>query len=218
MIPPITLTGATDAAQIKTFDEHVHAGFDWTFTHDALSRLTNSDRGTLSGGNTFTNDWTLDQVGNWATYKQDVNGDSTYTVGTDIDESRTHNVVNELTARNTNIGGGADYNTMTYDAAGNLTDDIESYEYVYDAWNRLVEVENTSDSSTVSTFRYNGLGYRITMQYDADGDASIEAEEEYHFVYDTGRRAAMTRRHTDAAHRRHADLHGFLRPVSSKTT
>ena len=57
----------------------------------------------------------------------------------------------------------------------------------------------TLSPATVSTFRYNGLGYRITMQYDADGDASIEAEEEYHFVYDTSWRAVMTRRHTDAA-------------------
>ena len=55
------------------------------------------------------------------------------------------------------------------------------------------------DSATVSEFRYNGLGHRITMKHDADGDASIEAEEEYHFVYDTGWRAVMTRRYTDTA-------------------
>ena len=66
----------------------------------------------------------------------------------------------------------------------------------YNTRHRLIEVEDQG-STTVSTFRYNGRGYRITMKYDADGDASIEAEEEYHFVYDTGWRAVMTRRYTD---------------------
>ena len=63
--------------------------------------------------------------------------------------SRGSSLTNVLTDRDKNIGGDSDFNSLTYDAAGNLTDNIESYEYIYDAWNRLVEVEDQG-STTVS--------------------------------------------------------------------
>ncbi len=49
---------------------------------------------------------------------------------------------------------------MTYDANGNLTADGSGNTYVYDAWNRLVKVNN--GGTTVAAYGYDGLGRRIT--------------------------------------------------------
>ena len=44
----------------------------------------------------------------------------------------------------------------TYDNAGNLTDD-GVYKYVYDAWNRLVEVtRRPDDTTTIAAYEYDG--------------------------------------------------------------
>jgi len=74
---------------------------------------------------------------------------------------------------------GSDDYTLTSDAAGNLTDDGESYEYVYHAWSRLRKVKNQS-AELVSEHWHNGLGYRIAFQHDADGTNGIESDERYH--------------------------------------
>ena len=52
---------------------------------------------------------------------------------------RTHINANELTGRHTDDNG-TDNFTLTYDSNGNLTDDGNVYAYIYDAWNRLVEI------------------------------------------------------------------------------
>jgi len=66
--------------------------------------------------------------------------------------------------------------TMGYDAAGNLTYD-GVFRYVYDAWNRLVEVRkavsSTADGATIASYRYDGFGKRITRQIQHSGDATI---------------------------------------------
>lgn len=90
---------------------------------------------------------------------------------TEHDVSNTFNEANEQTGR--------DGATLTYDAVGNLTDDGETYEYVYDAFGRLVQVKNQS-SNLVSQHRYNGLGYRIAWQYDLDADGTVETSNSNH--------------------------------------
>jgi YD repeat-containing protein len=74
----------------------------------------------------------------------------------------------------------------TYDDAGNLTSDgVRGY--VYDAWNRLVEVtrdgsdvHQTSEEVVVATLTYDGLGRRISKQItnSADHNATL------HYYYD----------------------------------
>ena len=41
---------------------------------------------------------------------------------------------------------------------GNLTDDAEHYEYVWDVFGRLRKVKDTSDQCLVAEYRYNGVG------------------------------------------------------------
>ncbi|MBA2227699.1 RHS repeat-associated core domain-containing protein [Thermogemmata fonticola] len=67
---------------------------------------------------------------------------------------RTHNAQNEITS----ISGAV---LPTYDANGNLTRDEVGRQFVYDAWNRLVEVRDDS-GETVKRYAYDGLHRRIS--------------------------------------------------------
>ena len=58
--------------------------------------------------------------------------------------------------------------TMVYDAAGNMTDDGKDYEYQYDVFGRLVTILERVGDTTVKSYRYNGLGWRITDDDGAD--------------------------------------------------
>ncbi len=68
-----------------------------------------------------------DAVGNW---------DSITTNSTT--QTRTANKQNEITA----VSGAT---TPTYDSNGNLTTDENNYRFVYDAWNKVVQVKNSSN-------------------------------------------------------------------------
>jgi YD repeat-containing protein len=46
---------------------------------------------------------------------------------------------------------------------------------IYDAWGRLVEIENQS-SATVAAFEYNGLGHRIGHQWNKDADTDLDQQ------------------------------------------
>ena len=146
--------------------------------------------------------WT--RPGNWDHVKLDLDGDGSFTGTDEYDDDRTHNVVNELTARDTDNDTTDDF-TLTYDEVGNLTDDGENYEYVFDAFGRLREVKDTGDQSTVAEYEYNGLGYRITWHYDADADGDVDSNDPtYRFVYDERWRIVATyraQRHSTATRR-----------------
>lgn len=75
--------------------------------------------------------------------------------------------------------------TFEYDAAGNLTYD-GVFRYVYDAWNRLVEVRKAASSSvdgaTIATYGYDALGRRVTRSIQNSGDATIT----YHDYWSSG--------------------------------
>ena len=67
------------------------------------------------------------------------------------------------------IGG----NSLAYDAAGNMTEDADGYDYTYDYENRLVEIDDGGD---VADYTYDALGRRIqkiadsvTTRYYYDG-------------------------------------------------
>ena len=88
----------------------------------------NSDHDGITGTPTASQSWSLDALGNCT---------SVTTNGTT--QTNTANQQNEYTA----IGSA----TPTYDANGNLTTDETGQQYVYDAWNRLVAVKNSSGTT-----------------------------------------------------------------------
>ena len=190
------------SSNITLTEDNVHEGFDVDYTIDDLDRLTQAEEGTWGGSSITTTyrdeQWTLDQVGNWDVYKLDLTGDGDFVDTDELNDDRTHNVVNELTARDTDDNGTDNY-TLTYDADGNLTDDGEHHEYEYDAFGRLRKVKDTSDQSLVAEYTYNGLGYRIGWHYDVDVDGDVDANDEwYRFVYDTSWRIVATYRESDS--------------------
>jgi RHS repeat-associated protein len=118
------------------------------YTYDGLNQLSTFARGTLNGTKTGltgsasrSQSWDFDALGNF---------DSQTTDGTA--QTRTHNKQNEITA----VSGAT---TPAYDSNGSLTTDETGRTFKYDAWNRLVEVRNSSNT-LLATFRYDALGRR----------------------------------------------------------
>ena len=165
----------------------VGSRWDVKYSMDNVNRLTEAKEGTLSGGsitNTARDEqWTLSHTGNWDREKLDLNGDGDFVDANELDDTRTHNAVNELTARDTDSNGSANY-SPTYDAAGSMTDDARDYKYVYDAWNRLRKVEHTGNSAVVAEYRYNGLNHRIAVLEDTNLDGSTSTGSGDIWFYD----------------------------------
>jgi len=187
-------------SNITWVEDGVYAGRDVLYTMDGQNRVTSADEGTRSGASVTSRTrkelWTLTQAGNWSNHKLDLDGNGSYAGTGEMDDSGTFNLANELTDRNTDSSGGVEC-TLTYDAAGNLTDDDEDYEYVYDAWGRLRQVKNQS-SALVAEYRYNGLGYRIAWHDDADGDTDVDGSDPWYYIaYDNHWRAVATFRGAD---------------------
>ncbi len=176
-------------SNITLVEDAFHSGFDIEYTMDDLDRLVDAQYGTWNGSSITSESrqqtWTLDQVGNWAVEQLDVDADGLFTSSGERDDDRTHNVVNELLARDIDDDGTDDYD-LVYDNVGNLTDDDKDYAYVYDAFGRLREIRKTSDSSLVTENTYNGLGFRIGEHYDVDGDGTVESTSDdpwFRYVY-----------------------------------
>ena len=85
------------------------------YGYDDLYRLESYDRGQLSGGTisspNLTQDWTLDQTGNWINFQQGV-VDA-------LNQGRGHNTANEITSITHTVGN--TWPTPSYDANGNMT-------------------------------------------------------------------------------------------------
>ena len=140
---------------------------DILYAYDGLNRLTAYDRGDINAGHTaittlaFAQAWDLDQLNNWSAFDEDTDGDTT----DDLEQDRTHNDANEITAITATTG--ANWVDPTHDAAGNMNTgptpgaETSTQKYIYDAWNRLVEVTDGSDV-TQATFGYDARNYRLT--------------------------------------------------------
>jgi hypothetical protein len=105
-------------------------------------------------------DWELDMVGNWLKLDETASGAAT------LNQTRTHNAVNEIGTIGIAAGGtGANWVDPTYDAAGNRAtgpyppSPTVSVNMTYDAWNRLVKVDLSGLPLLVA--EYDGLGRRI---------------------------------------------------------
>ena len=145
-------------------------------------------------------DWSLDAPGNWTNFKEDADDGSSW----DLDQVRTHNIANEIDTNGvhsdgpadnaiTEVGGQTAWISPKYDACGNLIigplPDAETtrHHYVYDAWNRLVEVKADSvgtpgtPGDTIAEYRYDGLNRRIAKIV-----ASGETWDRTDFYYNAG--------------------------------
>jgi RHS repeat-associated protein len=114
----------------------IDAAFSESYSYDNLNQLIGFTRGS------HTRSWDYDAQGNWQSVT--TNGNT---------QTRTHNAQNEIIG----ISGAV---TPTYDANGNLTRDEAGRQFVYDAWNRLVEVKDAS-GNLLKSYAYDGLHRRI---------------------------------------------------------
>jgi len=142
--------------------------YDELYSYDGLNRLTDMQRGESNGGHTamttktFEQEWGLDQVGNWAEFDQDDNGNGTW----NLEQTRSHNKVNEITGISETTG--TSWPDPAYDDNGNTTTFPQpaslgdSYTAAYDAWNRLAEVRE--DNTLIAAYFYDGLHRRIVYK------------------------------------------------------
>ena len=117
-------------------------------------------------------DYTLDITGNWTNYLTKTSGT------TDLDQTRTSNAVNEITA--IGAGGGTPvWTTPTYDPAGNMNsmpwfnNITVAMTATYDAWNRMTSC--TVTGTVMAAYQYDGRNRKITST-----DASSTTR---HFYY-----------------------------------
>ena len=198
----VELTYDRDSNITSAYDA-VHGGYDVKYTMDNVNRLTEAQEGTLSAGSitSQTRDeiWTLSHTGNWDRAKLNLNGDADFTDAGELDDTRTHNAVNELTARDTDSNSSNNY-TLTYDDAGNMTDDGKDYKYVYDVWGRLRKVKQTGNSALVAEYRYNGLNHRIGVHEDTDVDGDVDSNDKWYYdVFDENWRQLARYRESDSS-------------------
>jgi RHS repeat-associated protein len=175
-----------DRAGNRTFREQTcdpTSHHDEVYAYDGVNRLADFDRGTINANKDaistlkFAQQWSLDPTGNWSGFKEDDDGDSSW----DLNQSRTSNEVNEIT--NITETCGPSWATPAYNRAGNMTtipkpaDPTSSFAATYDAWNRLVKLENGWDA--VSEYAYDGAKRRgVQKTYD-----SGELDQTRHFYY-----------------------------------
>ena len=205
-------------SNITVVQDNVHAGFDWAFEVDSLDRIDRAERGTWNGSAISSQKedqtWTLTQLGNWDHVTLDFNADDVYTGSGEYDDDRTYNKANELTARDVDDSGVDDF-SLVFDAVGNLTDDAERYEYVYDALGRLRKI-NDQASALVAEYEYNGLGQLIGFHEDTDLDSDVDGDDKWFYaIYDERWRMVASYRDSDADpkeewvhHEAGADGHG----------
>jgi len=127
----------------------VNSAFGELYSYDNLNQLSSFQRGTLNGTHTAitgtpsaSQSWSPDAVGNFSSITTD---------GTQV--NNTFNKLNEET--------GFGSATLTFDSNGNTTTDETGKQFVYDAWNRLVTVKNSS-GTTLQSISYDGLSRRVT--------------------------------------------------------
>ena len=190
-----------DRADNRLYRENTGpSGKDEYYTYDGMYQLKNFDRGDLNAGKTAISgtpareqDFTLDATGNWADFLIKTAG------STDLSQSRTHNEVNELT--DITETQGTAWLTPDHDAAGNMTtvpkpsDLANGLTCTYDAWNRLVQVEDngpgTSSSSSsgetavvIAKYEYDGLDRRIKKHVDSQSPDNPDGIDKYeHYFY-----------------------------------
>jgi len=147
--------------------------------------------------------WALSQTGNWSGYQLDANGDGDYTDAGDLNQTRTHDAVNQITGISEEQGQTA-WADPAHDAAGNGTtlprpgDEANTLTCAYDAWNRLVEVK--IGATTIERNEYDGLNRRVVKQFDSAAPADPDGLDAYrHYYYNSAWQILETRKSDSAA-------------------
>lgn len=207
------------------------------YWYDGLYQVTQHERGNLTGTPYSGIDpttrqqqeiFTFDETGNWLGYDSQTPS---------LNQDRTHNKANEITSISPTSGAGAAVQPV-YDKAGNMTTmpqpaDWESgYDCTWDAWNRLVKIED--GATTVAEYSYDALTRRISQTTSAglrkyyynnqwrvieELDNTGTADREY--VYNPADRWNLIRRkYTDSTplDTTHYVLRDFLDPVAIVNT
>ena len=173
--------------------------FDELYEYDLIQRLKHMDRGGLNAlkdavtNLQFAQCWKLDETGNWSNFREDDDGDSSW----DLAQSRTTNNVNEIT--NITETTGPSWVTPVYSKAGNMTtvpkpaDPTVGFTCTYDAWNRLVKIEEGGD--TVAEYEYDGAKRRVIKKVYSGGFL----DETRHLYYTEPSRWQVVEERVDAS-------------------
>jgi hypothetical protein len=153
--------------------------FDELYEYDGLHRLKKFHRGRLADGDaviespTLQQGWRLDATGNWRNFTQTDAGDP----GQTLDQQRVANRVNEITQIARTVG--SNWATPQYDRNGNMTvipqpkAMTETYRAAWDAWNRLVKLEEPDGGDgwqTLAEYQYDGQTWRTLAKNYAAGE------------------------------------------------
>ncbi|MCW5956465.1 MAG: hypothetical protein KIT61_07755, partial [Pyrinomonadaceae bacterium] len=145
--------------------------FDQTYSYDSLNRITSAEEKTGTTTN-WLQTYTFDRYGNrnfveanTTTLPKNCGTSPNYTVcSADVP------IVNpSVNTSNNRLSG------TTYDAAGNVIVDAEGRQFIYDAENKQIEVENPQDE-TIGQYFFDGDGKRV-KKVVPNGETTI-------FVYD----------------------------------
>ncbi len=185
-------------SNITAVDDMVLVGYDAKYDTDGLNRLIVADEGTLSSGTIGTRTrketWGLNQVGGWATFTSDLDGNGSFSSPAfgptdEKNETRTFNTVNELSTR---LNNGVT-KSPAFNALGQQTDDGVNYTYEWDAFGRLRKVKNRSNAALVVEYTYNGLNMQIGRHADLDADGDVDTTDKWEWtIYDPRWRRAAT--------------------------
>ena len=140
---------------------------DELYLYDGLNQLENFRRGTVTleplsiSDTTRQQIWTMDGLGNFTSLS------STDSVGTTT-EDRSHDLRNQLNQIVTDSSSTA---TLNYDDAGSMITDETGRDFLYDAWNRLVQVNESAHNG------YDALGRRVT-----EGDNTLYYSDKWQVI------------------------------------
>jgi RHS repeat-associated protein len=133
-----------NTGQITSITDSVDAGRTVNYTFDALHRLSTAVTNGSTNYPKWGLSWTYDRYGNRTA--------QTVTAGSAFSGSPT---VSASTNRITALGSAS----FTYDSSGNLTQD-DLYNYVYDAENRMVQLQQLS-GTVIATYSFDGNSLRV---------------------------------------------------------
>ncbi len=189
-----------DRASNRLYRENtLTTGRDELYGYDQINRLVEFARGDLNNPKSAienpnsAEDWSLDMTGNWPGFVQKTSGT------TDLDQGRTHNPVNEITAITASTG--TDWADPEHDRNGNMTTIpkpaalSDGLTATYDAWNRLVEVKDAQ--TVIGRYEYDGLNRRITRHIDSSAPSNPTGIDTYVHYYHNSAWQILETRQTD---------------------
>lgn len=195
---------------------------DRFYQYDGLGQVTKADQGNLNINRTAiaaipveAESFAYDPIGNWQNYQRDEDG---FPV---LEQPRQNNPDNQIVSLSGIAAG------VSYDANGNMTatrpdkegDWSKGYTILWDAWNRLVQVNDAQTTAEVARYGYDGATRRtqtliadplspINRHYFYNDvwkcveerlNASTKPEQQYFWGMRLGHRDELLRRDHDSA-------------------